>query len=113
MSTSYSFGDQKKLMKPPSGRCTNSYTSNNSFISKSLYSPQNYSPIKSSSYADIRNKVLKNSSSTYSSSISDYKNYPTNRSKILSRSSNTNYKTHDYIPISCFDNKETFDNVCN
>uniref|UniRef100_A0A0K0DXF3 Inner centromere protein ARK-binding domain-containing protein n=1 Tax=Strongyloides stercoralis TaxID=6248 RepID=A0A0K0DXF3_STRER len=111
MSTSYSFGDQKKLMKPPSGRCTNSYTSNNSFISKSLYSPQNYSPIKSSSYADIRNKVLKNSSSTYSSSISDYKNYPTNRSKILSRSSNTNYKTHDYIPISCFDNKETFDNV--
>ncbi|CEF65402.1 Hypothetical protein SRAE_2000008200 [Strongyloides ratti] len=111
MSTSYSIGDHKQLMKPPSGRNTNAYLSNTSSISKSLYSSKNYFPMKSSSSCDIRNKILKNSISTHSSSISGYNNYPIERSRTPSGSSYTDYKIRDYRSMSNFDDKETFNNI--
>uniref|UniRef100_A0A0N5BJU8 ANK_REP_REGION domain-containing protein n=1 Tax=Strongyloides papillosus TaxID=174720 RepID=A0A0N5BJU8_STREA len=113
MSTSFSIGDRKQLAKPPTGRSTNSYTSNNnSSISRSLYSSRNYSPVKSSSYSDIRNKVLSASSSTYtpSTSSSGYKSYQTTRSRTPSLTSYSNYKTRDYTTTSRYDDKEYLNN---
>uniref|UniRef100_A0A0N5A5E1 SANT domain-containing protein n=2 Tax=Parastrongyloides trichosuri TaxID=131310 RepID=A0A0N5A5E1_PARTI len=101
MSTSYSFGERNKYSKPPSGRTTN-YTPSTYTSSKSN---TNYQPVKSSSYADLKNKLK----SYTQSPSSGYSSYQTTRSRTPSISSyrdRSKERNHDYNSMPCFNNKD-------